>query len=105
MSDRPSRHGVNDQRVLGAGKNGMRINATRLMFAIDPIGDVPEVCSRCGMDLRGCAFDSPLGWLCSAECPAVLELWAEMNQRIDGTAIFNDPAWVPFSETGLDAPS
>lgn len=83
----------------------IRLGSSSPSLYMVPGDDVPAVCSGCGAELHGAALDSPAGWLCSSECPEIIRLWTEMNQKLDGTAIFSDPSLIPFSETGLDAPS
>lgn len=69
------------------------IGPPKLLGLIDPYGDVPDLCEGCGAPLHGCALDSPNGWLCGIDCGAF------NPEQLAASAI------VPFSETGLDAPS
>lgn len=98
MSDKPKQHGINDQRMLGPGLNGMRIGPPKLLGLIDPYGDVPDLCEGCGAPLHGCALDSPNGWRCSMDCPA-----DSGGDRI--VPEIAQTGMVPFSATGLNRPS
>lgn len=100
MSDRPSRHGTNDRRILGADKNGIRINESNFR----KLGDqpsVPERCSACNALLHGSGFDSPIGWLCGIDCPVVAVFPAPSSPK--RTA--EHDGCVPFRETNLERPS